>query len=496
VASTTEDHPAPVLRNRFPVAWLAEHPRAVPWHITRKPTSSRWLIFAIASMALFMSSVDGTIVATGLPTLRRALHTEINWTSWTIIAYQLGLAVAMPLAGRISDQLGRKRVFVLAACLFTAASLACGLAVNIAELIALRVLQAFGGAAFMPSASGMVAEAFGEERRSRALGLFSTIFPLGAMVGPIFGGIIISDWSWRGIFLVNVPVGAGFTLLALRYFPGGRTQGGRADLLGAGLLGVGVLSLMAAISRLGDRGTSVWSPSVVLPAAAAVLAGAVFVRRCERLEHPLVPARLLRGRAFGSMNLINVVWGGCAIGFAALGPLYAEERYGMSPLSSGTLLTARAIGEVGFALLASLLIHRTGYRRPMIVGSLLVAAGLVLGALRPEVLGPYGWLAAAAALSGIGIGISAPALNNATIELAPDDVGTITGLRGASRQTGSIVVVAVTTAVIARSADEAAALGHAFLVLAVLLVAVLALAFFVPDRRRRRGTGFAARRAG
>jgi EmrB/QacA subfamily drug resistance transporter len=456
-----------------------------PWHIPRRPTSSKWLIFAIASMALFMSSVDGTIVATGLPTLRRALHTQINWASWTMTAYQLGLVVAMPLAGRVSDLLGRKRVFVLAACLFTVASLACGLATSIAVLIALRVLQAFGGAAFMPSASGMVADAFGQNR-SRALGLFSTIFPLGAMVGPIFGGIIISDWSWRGIFLVNVPVGAAFTLLALRYFPSSGPRGGRADLGGAALLGAGILALMAAISHLGDRGTALWSPGVLLPGALAVGAGCWFVRRCDRRPNPLVPARLLRGRAFASMNLINLVWGGCAIGFAALGPLYAEERYGLSPLSSGTLLTARAIGEVGFALLASLLIQRIGYRLPMIGGSLLVACGLALGSLRPELLGPYGWLAAAAALSGVGIGISAPALNNASIELAPDDIGTITGLRGASRQCGSIVVVAVTTAVLARSSDQGATLGHAFVALALLLLVVIPVAFLVPDRRRRR----------
>ncbi len=458
----------------------------LPWRIARRPTSSKWLIFAIASMALFMSSVDGTIVATGLPTLHRALHSPINWTSWTMTAYQLGLVVAMPLAGRVSDQLGRKRVFVLAACLFTAASLACGLADNIAELVTLRVLQAFGGAAFMPSASGMVVDAFGKER-NRALGLFSTIFPLGAMVGPIIGGIIIANWSWRGIFLVNVPVGAAFTLLAVRYFPASRSRGdGRADLVGAALLGLGILALMAAISHLGDRGTQLWSPGVLLPVAAAVACGWWFVRRCERQPNPLIPVRLLRGRAFSSMNAINLVWGGCAIGFAALGPLFAEERYGLSPLSSGTLLTARAIGEVGFALVASLLIYRTGYRLPMIGGSLLVVAGLVLGSLRPVVLGPYAWLAAAAALSGVGIGISAPAMNNASIELAPDDIGTVTGLRGASRQGGSILAVAATTAVIARSTDQAATLGHAFDVLALLLVLVLPAAFLVPDRPRRR----------
>jgi len=105
---------------------------------------SPWLIFAIVSIALFMSSLDGTIVATGLPTLRHALHTQINWASWTMTGYQLGLVVAMPVAGRVADNFGRKRVFLAAAILFTTSSLLCGLAANIGMLIALRFLQAAG----------------------------------------------------------------------------------------------------------------------------------------------------------------------------------------------------------------------------------------------------------------------------------------------------------------------------------------------------------------
>jgi EmrB/QacA subfamily drug resistance transporter len=442
------------------------------------------VIFAIASLALFMSSVDGTIVATGIPTIRHDLHARINWAIWTMTAFQLGVAVAMPVAGRISDQLGRKRVFVVAAVVFTIASLLCGLANSIAMLIALRVVQAFGGAAFMPSASGMVADAFGEER-NRALGMFSSIFPLGAMVGPILGGIIISDWSWRGIFLVNVPIGVVFTVLAIRYFPSRPAPGGRADLFGAALLGVAILSLMVAISHLGDAGASIFSFTFAVPLAVSVGCGWLFVWRCAHLERPLIPIRLLKGRVFGAMNLINVVWGGCAIGFGSLVPLFAEERYGLSPLSSGTLLTARAIGEVGLALLASLLIYRTGYRLPMIAGFLLVAGGLALIALRPIGLGPYAWLAATAAVTGLGIGLSAPAANNASIELAPNDIGAVTGLRGACRQVGAIIGVAIVSAVVARSSNEASTLGHSFVVLALMLILMVPIVFLVPDRRRR-----------
>jgi EmrB/QacA subfamily drug resistance transporter len=452
------------------------------------PARSKWLIFGIVSIALFMSSVDSTIVSTGIPTLRHALHAQINWAIWTMTAYQLGLVVAMPLSGRISDQVGRKQVFVVAAIVFTVASLLCGLADSIGVLIGLRVLQALGGAAFMPAASGMVVDAFGNDR-NRALGMFSSVFPMGAMVGPILGGVIISDWSWRGIFLVNVPVGVIFTLLAIRYLPSSKSLGGRADLMSAALLGVGILSLMVSISHLGDAGARVLSLTFAGPFGLAVVCGWSFLWRSEHVRQPLIPISLLRGKVFGAMNLINVIWGACAIGFGSLVPLYAEERYGLSPLSSGTLLTARAIGEVGLAFVASLLIYRTGYRLPMVGGFVLIAAGLALMVVRPQELGPYGWLATGAALTGIGTGLSAPAANNASLELAPDHVGAITGLRGASRQGGAIIAVAVTTAVVARSGNEAATLGHAFFVLAALLILIIPLVFLVPDRARSHGTG-------
>ena len=130
----------------------------------------------------------------------------MNWSSWTITIYALGQIVVMPLAGRISDQYGRRRVFLAAIVLFTVASLSCGLANDIYVLVALRAVQAIGGGAFMPTATGIVADQFGPDR-DRAIGLFTSIFPIGGIVGPVLGGVFVTYWSWRGIFLVNVPIG-------------------------------------------------------------------------------------------------------------------------------------------------------------------------------------------------------------------------------------------------------------------------------------------------
>jgi EmrB/QacA subfamily drug resistance transporter len=443
-----------------------------------------WLIFAIVSIALFMSSLDGTIVATGLPTLRRALHSGINWTSWTMTGYQLGLVVAMPIAGRVADSLGRKRVFLGAAVLFTTSSLLCGFATSIGMLIALRFVQAAGGAAFMPAASGIVMDVFGKNR-NRALGMFSSIFPLGALVGPILGGIILTTWSWRGVFWVNVPIGTAFTLLAWRFLPSSGRRAGRPDLAGALLMGAAVVGLMISITDFGNRSRDVLSPACSLPLVFAIFCGWAFVHRCSRVAQPLIPVHLLKGRVFQATNAINLVWGACAIGFGSLVPLFSEDRYGLSPLASGTLLTARAIGEIVLAVCASVLINRTGYRLPIIAGIGLIAGGLAMIATSPALVSPYVWLAIGATFTGLGTGLSAPAANNASIELAPDDVGAITGLRGAARQGGAILGITMATSLAAHTGHEVQTLTEAFFVLAALLVCMVPLVFLVPDSRRR-----------
>lgn len=456
---------------------------------TTGTVTAPWLVFGIVSIALFMSSLDGTIVATGLPTLRHALHAGINWTSWTMTAYQLGLVVAMPIAGRVADSLGRKRVFLAAAVLFTMSSLLCGLVTNIGELIALRVLEAAGGAAFMPAASGIVMDIFDEEHRQRALGMFSSIFPLGALVGPIAGGIILTAWSWRGVFLVNVPIGIAFTALAWRFLPASAGKPARADIMGAFLMGASVLGVMIAVTDLGNKAVGVLSPSFLLPLAFSLVCGWVFLRRCARIADPLIPVHLLRGRVFQAMNVVNLVWGACAIGFGSLVPLFAEDRFGLSPLASGTLLTARAIGEIVLAVSASVLIHRTGYRVPIVAGIALISGGLAMIATTPVLLSPYAWLALGATLTGLGTGLSAPAANNASIELAPDDVGAITGLRGAARQGGAILGITLATSLAAHSGDEVGTLIAAFFALAVLLLCMVPLVFMVPDGRRQSAVG-------
>ncbi|GAB3838343.1 MFS transporter [Kribbella italica] len=448
-----------------------------------EPSPKRWIVFPIVSIALLMASIDQTIVATALIAIQRDLGAQLNWSGWTITIYALGQILVMPVAGRLGDQFGRKKIFLLAAVLFTVASLACSLADNIYLLVVFRAFQAIGGGAFMPTATGIVAEQFGRDR-DRAVGMFTSIFPIGGILGPIIGGVIVTYWSWREIFLVNVPAGILLILLAWKFIPhSAPKKAARIDLVGAALLALTILLGMYGISSLGSGGASPSDPLFIASEVLALVFGILFVRHANRAADPFIPVRLLRGRGFGVMNAINLLYGAAVLGFGALVPLYAEARYGIQPLEAGTLLTARAVGMICVAGLAVFALRRTGYRAPMIGGFLLVAGGMTIMSLAPHGLTPYAWLAAAAAVTGIGMGLSIPASNNASLQLAPDQISAIAGLRGMFRQSGGIIAVSVTTAILSHAANPGVAQAHSFIVFAAVLVLIIPFAFMVPDHR-------------
>ena len=437
-------------------------------------------------MALLMSSLDGTIVATALHAIQDGLHTSINWASWVITAYSVGLVLALSLAGKLSDRFGRRRFFLVSVAVFAGASLCCGLADNIYLLIALRAVQAAGGAGFTPSATGIITENFGQAR-DKAVGLFGSIFPIGSMIGPIFGGLFVSYWSWRGIFFVNVPIGILLIVCCLRYVPRDPEREDRArrplDITGMVLLGVGTLALMLGISYLGEVGASAVSPLFIAPLAAGLLGLALFGRHIRRVRDPFIAPRLIAGRGFGAVNVINIMYGGAVSGLLALVPLYAVDRYHISALGSGTVLTAEGVAIIVLSSLASMALRRTGYRWPMYIGSAITAVGVAGLAIHPGGLSPYAWLAMTACVIGIGTGLSSPATRNACLQLAPDQSATLAALRSTGRMVGQIAVVSIATTIIAQSASPGELQAKVFVAFAVLLVACLPVIARVPEHR-------------
>jgi len=451
------------------------------------PPIRRGLVFTVVASALLMMSIDSTIVATALDSLRSGLQTSIDWAGWTITAYALGFVVILPVSGKLSEHYGCRRVFLGSVVLFTIASLCCGLADNIYVLVALRGLQAAGGAGFTPSATEIIVNYFGDAR-DRAISLFGSIFSIGAMIGPIFGGLFVSYWTWRGIFLVNLPIGVAVIVLALRYVPRDRSRIGgthpRMDAIGMALIGGGLLSGMLAVSYLAGRNAHAWSPAFVIPMAIAIVALWMFFRHVNHSAYPFIAPRLISGLGFGTVNLINGLYGGVTAGVVALIPLYARNRYGINELDSGTLLIAQGAAAIILSIAAAFALRRTGNRLPLYVGGVVIATGMLLLALSPVAgIPPYAWLAVSAFLVGIGRGANNPASRSAGLQLAPEHSSTIAALRTMSMQIGTIITISIDTAILASSHDPGRVQAWLFALAAALLIAALPLITRVPEHR-------------
>ncbi len=445
----------------------------------------RVLVFSIVGTALLMMTLDTTIVATALPTLQEDLRTTASWVGWVITAYSLGFVLMLPVSDKLAVRFGRRGVFLASVGVFTAASLTCGLVSDIRAMIVLRALQAAGGAGFTPSATGIIVDHFGDAR-DRAVSLFGSIFSAGAMAGPVFGGLFVTYWTWRGVFFVNVPIGIVVMLLALRFVPPDRPESKRStarmDPKGMALLGAGVLGLMLLASYLGESEGKVVSPVFVVLLAAGPIALAAFFRHLRRTVEPFIRPHLIHGRGFAAVNVINILYSGATIGAIALVPLYAANRYGIDALRASALLAAQGIASAVMSAVMTVALRRSGYRLPLYAGCTLMAVGMGALAL-PSILGtsPAVWLGTAAFVVGIGQGTIGPACRNAGLQLEPQSSGTMAALRSMAIQLGSIFTISIVTAIVAASGDSGIVQAWSYVAIAAVYALALPLISRVPE---------------
>ena len=338
----------------------------------------------------------------------------------------------------------------------------------------------------MPSAAGIVADEFPQSRQ-RAIGLFSSIFPVGQIAGPVIGAWLIHSFGWRAIFWVNVPIGLSILVLAWAVLPSGGRKEGQIDLIGAGLIGGCLSAFMGAISLVGYAETAqMWAVIGVLLLAAVVLIF-LFLRHEGRAKDPIVEVEILKKRPFLAANVYNLIYGAGVIGIMSLIPMFAINVYGLSYLESGIILVPRAVAMMASSLIVSMLLMRVGYRWPIIIGTLLAAISLALLSLDPEHLAVLSRgldsitsLSLIMLLMGIGVGLAAPASNNACIELMPHRVATITGIRGMFRQAGAAVSITIATTILHQSGSLAAGFRVVFIALAIALVATIPIVLAMP----------------
>ena len=466
------------------------------------PLANRYLFYLLASVSQLMFAVDSSIVTVALRTLVVDLDTTLASAGWILTGYALTQTVAMPVVGKLGELFGEMRVFVASVVVFILGSLLCGLAPNVYVLIACRILQAVGGGGIMPSGVSIIARGF-PESRARMLGLFTSIFPIGGIIGPNIGGLLLEHFSWRVLFLVNVPVGLVVVLLLARQVAAydrqsGQTRVGkrRLDLLGAGLFAGAMVALLMALTFIAQDPSIVWTPTLWLTVCASIALFALFGWWEQRVAEPVIDLALVTRHPFLVVNVHNLLFGACVWGSFAFVPYYAVMQYGMSPFESGAILTPRSVTAILLGTATSFLMFRLGYRLPIILGLALISvsnivlgqgwAGDELGVLS---IGPFVLMALVVGLAGVGSGLVMPASNNAALDLLPDRAGVISGMRGVFRSTGGIVGTAVIVVILSLSEDQAAGLRMAFTVYGVILLAAIPLTLLIPEMPRESDRG-------
>lgn len=453
---------------------------------TAKPKINNRIVFPLIALSLLMITVDSTIVATALHTLQTDLQTTVSWAGWTMTAYSFGLVLMLPLSANLSVQVGHKRIFIISVTIFTIASLLCGLAPNIQTLIAMRVLQAFGGSGITPSATGIIVQHFGKSR-DRYLGLFGSFFAIGSMIGPIFGGVFVTYLSWQWIFFINIPFGIVAAYMAYRLIPKDdivNLKNVRIDFRGLFFIAIAILSGMYAATYLGDNAHKPFSVVFILLALSSTLFFTLFFRHIKRSEKPFIDPKFIIGKGFSAVNIINVVHSGMVIGALALVPLYAVGRYGISELHSGTLLVAEGVASVIMSVVLSIYLRKTGYRLPIYVGGIALSLGVLLLSFSPLFgITPYVWLAMSTFFIGFGMGVMSPAARNAGIQLAPKQSANIAAIRSLGLQMGQIITVAISTAIITASENPPIAQAKIYAAFSIVLLITLWNTKFVPENK-------------
>ncbi len=419
----------------------------------------------MVALGLLMMSIDSTVVAVALPTFIKDLHTNVLWAAWTISLYFIAMVMAMPLIGNMSDTFGRKNVYLFCLTLFTGSSLACGLAPNIYALVAFRLLQGIGGAGLLPTASGIVSDYF-PESRERAIGLFTSILPIGGIIGPNLGGWIVSRFGWRDIFFINLPIGVVLIVAAAVMLKGAHTSSRRSvDFGGAALFSGAALFLMLGTNLFAESGTTMSYLAATLCLALCLGLAVAFFFHEKGQPNPILELDLLQSKPFLAANIANILIGAGILGVFSFIPLYATSVYGLSTMMSGMILTPRSVSTIAVSAVTSFMLRRSGYRKPMILGFAIVALGTVLLDAAPLIRsGPAMMLSTLMLLSGIGAGMAFPAANNACIELMPTKVATIVGLRGMCRMIGAALGVSLITFILHMSPDRLTGFKITFIV--------------------------------
>jgi len=336
----------------------------------------RWVL-AIAVLGSGIAFLDGTVVNVALAAIGRDLHASTSELQWMLNGYLLTLASLILLGGALGDRHGRRTIFTIGVAWFTLASALCAAAPSAGVLVAARMLQGVGGALLTPGSLAMIEGSFRRADRARAIGAWSGLTGVGAALGPLLGGWLVSAVSWRAVFLINLPLGAFVVLTAPRKVPETRDPlaAGRLDVLGAGLAALGLAGTTYALIEAPGGGRT---GAAVAAAIVGVLALAAFLLVERRAQSPMLPLSLFANRQFSAANLVTVVVYAALGGVFFLLVAFLQIAMGWSPVAAGAASLPVTALMLTLSARSGALASAIGPRVPLTVGPLGIAAGLLL----------------------------------------------------------------------------------------------------------------------
>jgi EmrB/QacA subfamily drug resistance transporter len=432
---------------------------------------ARWLI-AAAVLGSGVAFLDGTVVNVALPTIGRELDAGLTGQQWVLDGYLLTLSALLLSGGAAGDRYGRRRVFVAGLVVFTAASLACGMAPTICWLIGARLVQGVGAAALVPGSLALIDAGITEDDRGRAVGIWAGMSGVATALGPFIGGWLVDAASWRWVFFLNVPLAAAVLWIAARHLPESRSPAApsRPDILGTAAITVGLAGVIYALIEAPSRGWTLGTVAAAVIGTAALVAFPLIERR---VRSPLLPPQLFRSRQFTGANLTTLAVYTAVGGALFLLALQLQESLHYSALAAGLATMPTTVIMLIGSPWAGAFAQRTGPRLPMTVGPLIAAVGVALMARIVPGASYVGAVLPAVVVFGVGLAITVAPLTAAVLSAVSDAyAGIASGVNNAIARVAGLIAVAVLPLAAGIRAGPGQPLGPGFS-LAMLITAAI-----------------------